>query len=257
MEDKLLHKSDTPEDLSHPDLARLVMDMLYRSVIFHGLYFSELIHQFGLPRSLEMLKTERQNSYNSQINRLAKVLGFSVKEGIPEPLLSMPREALLSLLNNVALNWLADDGIWFQTVESVRDINDARRCAGSCWARYSPFEAWAIREFLGLPPQPGLQGLKQALGYRIYARINVQSVTDETKDGFTFQMNECIVQKARKRKGLEDYPCKSTGLVEYRTFAESIDSRIRCECIGCPPDKHPENWFCAWRFSIVEADGSL
>ena len=252
MQEQTPMKIGNPEDLSSADLARLIIDMLYRSVIFHGIYFSELIHQFGLPKSLEMLKTARTNSYNIQMNRLAKVLGFTMRDGLPEPLLAMSKESLVTLLNTVAVNWLADDGAWFQAVEFTSDLNDAQRCGGSCWMRYSPFEAWSIREFLGLPQQAGLQGLKQALNYRIYSRVNRQSFTDETNDGFTFQMNECIVQKARKRKGLEDYPCKSTGLVEYRTFAETIDSRIRCECIGCPPDKHPENWFCAWHFSILE-----
>ena len=65
-------------------------------------------------------------------------------------------------------------------------------------------------------------------------------------------MNDCRVQSARKRKGLDDYPCKSGGLIEYTTFAESIDPRIKTECIGCPPDPHPDEWFCAWRFSIEE-----
>lgn len=245
---KIIH----PEDLSPVDLARLIIDMLYRGIIFHGLYFSELIHQFGLEKSLEMLKSVRTTSYNIQMNRLAKILGFTMHDGVPEPLLAMPKESLVELMGGVALNWLADDGVWFQTVEFNRDLNDARRCGGSCWMRYSPFEAWAIQEFLGLPQQAGLSGLKQALNYRIYSRVNIQSVTDETKEGFTFRMNECIVQKARKRKGLEDYPCKSTGLVEYRTFAEAIDSRIRCECVGCPPDKHPEDWFCAWRFTLLD-----
>ena len=52
-------------------------------------------------------------------------------------------------------------------------------------------------------------------------------------------MNDCRVQAARKRKGLADYPCKSGGLVEYRSFAETIDPRIRTSCIACPPDDHP------------------
>ncbi|MFW5855438.1 MAG: DUF6125 family protein, partial [Thermodesulfobacteriota bacterium] len=47
-----------------------------------------------------------------------------------------------------------------------------------------------------------------------------------------------------------DYPCKSAGLVEYSYFAAGIDPRIRTECIGCPPDPHPEDWFCAWRFTM-------
>jgi hypothetical protein len=80
--------------------------------------------------------------------------------------------------------------------------------------------------------------------------INVQSIVEETEDSFVFQMNECRVQAARKRKGLADYPCKSAGLVEYAYFARAIDPRIETECVGCPPDAHPEKWFCAWRFTL-------
>jgi hypothetical protein len=58
------------------------------------------------------------------------------------------------------------------------------------------------------------------------------------------------VQAARKRKGLNDYPCKSGGMVEYTYFARSIDERIITECIACPPDAHPDEWYCAWRFRM-------
>lgn len=95
-----------------------------------------------------------------------------------------------------------------------------------------------------------LKGLKQALNFRLYATINTQSITEEKPDSFIFRMNECRVQSARKRKGLDDYPCKSGGLVEYTTFASGIDPRIRTECIGCPPDAHPQEWYCAWRFFL-------
>ena len=63
-------------------------------------------------------------------------------------------------------------------------------------------------------------------------------------------MDNCRVQSARMRKNLPDYPCKSAGLVEYARFAEGIDDRIQTECIGCPPDAHPESWFCAWKFTL-------
>ena len=105
-------------------------------------------------------------------------------------------------------------------------------------------------QLLDLPKNGGLEALKVALGHRLYSRINVQSIVDEPDGSFVFQMNDCRVQSTRRRKGLEEYPCKSVGIVEYRAFAATIDPRIHTECVGCPPDEHPDDWFCAWRFSI-------
>ena len=185
------------------------------------------------------------------MDRFAKVFGFGMKNHIPQAFIDMPREALLDALDNTCINWLANDGIWFQSVEFAKGMDDAKRCNDSCWTRFSPFEAWSIKDFLGLPERgAGLEGLKKALQFRAYARINVQSVIEDGPQSFFFQMNDCRVQSARKRKGLEDYPCKSGGLVEYRSFVQTIDDSIRCECIGCPPDAHPPEWFCAWRFFI-------
>jgi hypothetical protein len=65
-------------------------------------------------------------------------------------------------------------------------------------------------------------------------------------------MNDCRVQSARKRRGLPDFPCKPVGLVEYGEFATAIDERIRTHCIACPPEEHPEEYFCGWEFRIED-----
>ena len=108
-----------------------------------------------------------------------------------------------------------------------------------------------IKSFLNLPPQSGLDGLEQALNFRLYARINEQT-SERSGEDLIFRMVKCRVQEARRRKGLSDYPCKSAGLVEYGTFARTIDNRIKTECIGCPPDNCPDDWTCAWRFYIAD-----
>ena len=185
------------------------------------------------------------------MRRLAKEFDFQQEEGIPDFLREMPKEDQLSLLDSIAKNWLAQDGVWFQAVEFTRGMNDAKRCNDSTWARFSPFEAWSIKRMLGLGKHPGLDGLKKALNFRMYGRLNIQSCRREG-NALVFEMNNCRVQSARNRKGLDDYPCKSAGLVEYSTFATAIDDRIKTECLGCPPDSHPDNWFCAWRFVIDE-----
>lgn len=237
-------------DLNKDQKALLVMDYFHRIMMHHAMWFAEVMHQFGREKAYEVLKEAYQRSSWIQLKRLAKTLDFELKEGIPEPLIDLPDETLDKLLESTAINWLANDGVWFQSVEFSHGLLDAKRCNDTCWAHFSPFEAWSIRNFLALPENPGLEGLKQALEFRLYATINKQSIVDETPTSFVFQMNDCRVQAARKRKGLEDYPCKSGGLVEYTTFAKSIDPRIKTECISCPPDPHPGEYYCAWKFTM-------
>lgn len=226
------------------------MDYLHRAMMHHAMWFAEVQHQYGREKAREIMKTVYERTYEIQIRRLARVLGVDLDENLPVTLTGMPGEQLDAFTEAVGVNWLANDGVWFQAVEFSRGMTEAKRCNDSCWAQFSPFEAWSVKNLLGLPEKPGLDGLKLALQYRIYASINTQSIVDETEDSFVFRMNECRVQAARKRKGLDDYPCKSGGLIEYTSFAETIDSRIRTECIACPPDPHPQEYYCAWRFSL-------
>lgn len=245
-------KANSASDLTHEETARFVVDLFHRLIVHHGLWFSEVKHQMGMEKALEMLSKSSKMSLDIQLKHLAKLLGFEMKDGVPSFLLDMEPASLSQLKDRMAKNWLVNDGVWFQAVEKTEGMNEAKRCNDSCWAQFSPVEAHSIREFLGLSEQPGLEGLKKALGFRIYESINTQSITEEEENSFVFQMNKCRVQDARKRKGLSDYPCKSAGVVEYSYFARAIDKRIRTECIGCPPDKHPEEWYCAWKF-ILEA----
>ncbi len=241
------------EDLSQEELARFILNMGHRMAVHHTLWFRETEYQLGMDRALDMLEDVSENINRIQMERLGKALGFETKDGIPVPLLNLPHQKLLDLTSEIGKNWLAMDGLWFQTVENAYGMNDAKRCNDTCWVRYSQVEARMIKKFLGLPEKAGLDGLKRALAFRMYAQINVQSIIEDG-NSIIFQMNDCRVQSARKRKGLADYPCKSAGLVEYSRFASEIDKRIRTECVGCPPDAHPEEWFCAWRF-VLEDEG--
>lgn len=247
----MTEKADKVGELNHKDTARFVVDLFNRLILHHGLWYSETRHQVGMERALDILATASKTSLEIQLGHLGKLLGFQMEDGIPSFLLEMEPEKLVALKDRLAKNWLVNDGVWFQTVEFSEGMNEAKRCNDSCWAQFSPVEASCIKKFLELPEKPGLEGLKQALGFRIYESINSQSFTEETSDSFVFQMNKCRVQVARKRKGLADYPCKSAGLVEYSYFARTIDSRIVTECISCPPDEHPDDYFCAWRFSLA------
>ncbi|NLI83659.1 MAG: cytosolic protein [Deltaproteobacteria bacterium] len=238
------------EELSREELVRWVMEGFRRTLIHYGCWFREVEYQLGMEKAVAVEREAGDLSFGITMKRLSGILGFELEDGMPKRLKQMKREELLKLLDGVCVNWLANDGVWFQAVEKRFGMDTAKRCNDTCWSRYSPYEALRIKELLGLSEHPGLEGLKAALGFRMYARINKQSMEDVDAESFIFRMNDCRVQSARKRKGLADYPCKSGGMVEYPFFASAIDSRIETECVGCPPDAHPDDWYCAWKFTL-------
>jgi hypothetical protein len=162
----------------------------------------------------------------------------------------LSREQLIGMLDDFAKNWLAHDGLWFQAVEQKFGMDVAIDCDRKAWERFTVIEAERIMKRHNIAKGSGLEGLKKALNYRLYSRLNKQEIIEESENRFIFRMNDCRVQSARKRRGLPDFPCKPVGIVEYSEFARTIDPRIRTTCIACPPDEHPEEFYCAWVFEI-------
>ena len=160
----------------------------------------------------------------------------------------IPRETLEAMLVDFAKNWLAHDGLWFQAVEKECGMEKAIQLDTEAWAEFSRVEARRIMERHNIAPNGGLPALKKALGFRLYAFLNEQIITDDGERSFVFKMNDCRVQSARRRKNLPLFPCKSVGIVEYAEFAKTIDPRIKTECIACPPDPGDRNFYCGWRF---------
>ncbi len=162
----------------------------------------------------------------------------------------LSKEELKKIIISNAKNWLAHDGLWFQAVEKKRGIKEAIEADAEAWKKFSPIEASRIMEFLNMNPGGGLNALKIALQYRLYAHLNKQEIIKVNENKIIFRMNDCRVQSARKRKNLPDFPCKSVGVIEYEEFAKAIDPKIKTKCIACPPDNHPEEYYCAWEFTI-------
>jgi hypothetical protein len=166
---------------------------------------------------------------------------------------TLTKDELIQIVLDDAKNWLAHDGLWFQAIEATHGMETAIAADTAAWRRFTVVEAKRIMERLGMTPGGGIPALLECLRHRLYARLNVQEVTERTERRAVFVMRDCRVQSARRRKGLPDFPCKSVGLVEYAEFAKAIDPRIETRCLSCPPDPHPEDAWCAWEFTLREA----
>jgi len=164
----------------------------------------------------------------------------------------MSREELLKTVEVFAKNWLAHDGCWFLAAEERYGMETAMELDTASWARFAAAEATRIKRAFGIPDGGGLEALERALRYRMYAAINEQhGEWSAGRTSYRFFMDTCRVQETRRRKGLPDFPCKSVGIVEFSTFARTIDPRIRTVCLHCPPDA-TGGQNCGWELTLEE-----
>jgi hypothetical protein len=157
---------------------------------------------------------------------------------------------LADLLEDAAKNWLAHDGIWFRCVEEEFGLASAMHLDAKAWAQFAQIEAKRIMKRHNIAAGSGIEGLATALQFRMYALINEQEILQTSQSRLVFKMKTCRVQEARKRKNLPDFACREIGLVEFGTFAKTIDERIEIQCLSCPPQMVLEDCWCAWEFLL-------
>lgn len=166
-----------------------------------------------------------------------------------ETLSQLSKDELIRLIEIYSKNWLAMDGVWFQSIERKLGMDEAMYHDAEAWKRFTVIEAKRIKEFLNLPEQAGTEGLEKALKLRFYANINEDKIETEG-NVLTYTSVNCRVQRARERKDMPFHPCKSVGIIEYSEFAKVIDSRFTCECLSCYPDITDASCCCKWRFVL-------
>ena len=127
-------------------LIDLFFDSLHLSLLHYALWFREAEHQIGLDKAIKADDTVWKQVLPTIIGRLAERLNLPMKDGILESLTNLSKEELVNLLEDMGKNWLACDGIWFQTIEKNYDYEmyTAKRINDTNMVRFSYIEAKII-----------------------------------------------------------------------------------------------------------------
>lgn len=167
-----------------------------------------------------------------------------------ELLNQLSKEKLLELCQIYAKNWLAHDGSWFLAIEEKYGLNMAIEMDTEAWRKFTVIEAQRLIDFLDLGKNSGIEGLLKALRFRLYSMVVDNEIIRENNDTVIYRIKNCRPQGARKRKGLEYFPCQSVGQVELSLFAKTIDQRFETEAISCYPEITNPHYSCIWKFTL-------
>jgi hypothetical protein len=164
----------------------------------------------------------------------------------------LPKDTLVELARMYARNWQTLDGLWFGNVEAQYGLEAAAKLDLKNWERQSVIEAERIKKVLNLN-EGGLLSVLTVLSFMSWQLVSpIFECEAESPQRIVFYYPRCSIQEARKRQGKEEFLCKPMKLLLLSNIAKVVEPRAAVNCLVCPPDPHPDDFWCKWELTMKE-----
>ena len=165
----------------------------------------------------------------------------------------LSRDTLIKLTEMYARNWQTLDGLWFGNVEQEYGLEAAVKLDLKNWERQSTIEAQRIKKVLGLYGG-GLSSIIRGLSFMSWQLASPSfTIDEESPNTIVFYYPRCAVQEGRRKQGKQVFPCKTMKTTLLSNLARVIEPRASVRCLACPPDPHPDEFWCKWLLTMDRA----
>ncbi len=148
-------------------------------------------------------------------------------------------------------NMWAVDGLYYLGIEEDFGTDAATEIDRKVWEILGKIEARKLKEFFDIK-ENDIPSMMKALQYSGWALdLEDKEVTVEEKRGIIRNV-KCRVQNTRIKKGLVEFGCKPVRFGFLKAFAKEFNPNIIVTCNVCPPDKHLDDLWCEWEFTLKE-----
>ncbi len=179
----------------------------------------------------------------------------------------MDAPELRSYIEFLLWNYRVMDAFWFLNVEEKFGQPTAEALNEKVWTRVSAMAARDLCKRFGIEGRGGAEGETGGeagaeggldafmAALQLYPWTPIIRYRTERREGeIILSVPHCPAQEGRLKHGLGEYVCKEMHRAEFLSFAREVDPRIRVECVFAPPDPHPDDLFCKWRFTLASQD---
>ncbi len=161
----------------------------------------------------------------------------------------LSKDQLIELMKIYGRFALTLDGLWFLGVEQQQGIDKAIEVDEEVWRQFGKSEAKNLKKFLMMDVVSKLEDICRIyLLTSVFGNLGARAEIQGEK--CYLSVTNCHPQKARIRKGMGEFPCKSVGIAYFDGFLKELNSDIKYNCIVCPPDEHTEMLWCQWEVRI-------
>lgn len=140
------------------------------------------------------------------------------------------------------------DAFWFLNIAECFDQQTAERINEQVWKHIPGMAAKELISRFDIQER-GIEGLAKALELFPWCIITGYQF-QRSEDEMIISVPSCPTQQARLKRSLGEFVCKEMHRGLFKNFAQTVDERIQVECLFAPPDPHPYDMFCKWRFYL-------